>query len=144
MRFACARTRKVPHCGRAAGSKTSGSWATNHCAGPLPEPLEASGIAVIFGCTDALVCEQCFLRVSELFSCTVVRLERPQDYARDTRKYVQKAKQAVVLRAAASAWAEGVPWAEAFTIAQEALQECDAAVRRGKGGRGKGAGRGRA
>ena len=58
-----------------------------------------------------------------------------------------QAESSVVLRAAASAWADGVPWAEGPDIASRAMAGVDAVPRslprgkgRGRGGKGRGRG----
>ena len=43
------------------------------------------------------------------------RLRRPEKLAKELRDYAGRAKEAVVYRAAAAAWAEGVPFAEQGT-----------------------------
>ena len=62
-----------------------------------------------------------------------------------TAGYTKRAKVQIVHKAAAAAWAEGVPWAEALAIAEKAISsvrdECDMPVK-GRG-RGKGKGKGR-
>ena len=79
------------------------------------------------------------------------RLVRPtdKDNRAAARDYTRRAKEDIVYRAAAEAWAEGVPWAEAMEIASRALADrpaagAPAARAKGRGtGRGKGRGRGR-
>ena len=67
------------------------------------------------------------------------------------KDYSKRAKVRIVHRAAATAWVEGVPWAEALTIAGRAMANADVSMRTiqfpagGRGvakGRGKGKGKG--
>ena len=73
------------------------------------------------------------------------RLRRPEKLAKELRDYAGRAKEAVVYRAAAAAWAEGVPFAEALDITSKALQNAELRVAKGGGkntaGRGKGRGK---
>lgn len=61
---------------------------------------------------------------------------------RTVSAHVKKARESIVLRAAARAWSYGVPWAEAFEVASAADRAAGAAMppplRKGKGGKGKG------
>ena len=81
------------------------------------------------------------------------RLRNPERKAAVVKSYTAKAKIRIVHRAAASAWSQGVPWAEALKIATKALSTVDGSARKihfsakgkGKGkGKMKGAGKGKA
>lgn len=69
------------------------------------------------------------------------RLVKNRDATKANKAYLTKARRAVVLTAAARAWAHGVPWAEALRISQKAVDAAGSAMpkARAKGkGRGKG------
>lgn len=90
-----------------------------------------------------MVCKEVSLTVTVLSPVTG-RLSKCRD-GKDTRGYVAKARRSIVLNAAARAWAHGVPWAEALTIAQRAIDAAGSGMPKGhaKGrGRGKGKGKG--
>ena len=61
---------------------------------------------------------------------------------KDVSIYIRRAKASIVVDAAASAWACGVPWAEALRISQAAMDHATEAmpppIRRRAKGRGKG------
>ncbi|CAK9073043.1 Uncharacterized protein SCF082_LOCUS35839 [Durusdinium trenchii] len=68
-------------------------------------------------------------------------LVKNRDATKANKAYLTKARRAVVLTAAARAWAHGVPWAEALRISQKAVDAAGSAMpkARAKGkGRGKG------
>ena len=80
-----------------------------------------------------------------------MRLKHPDKRVAVVKDYTKRAKVRIVHRAAATAWVEGVPWAEALTIAGRAMANADGAMRKiqfpagGKGvakGRGKGKSKG--
>ena len=53
---------------------------------------------------------------------------------KEARRYVQNARTTLTIQAAANAWAHGVPWAEALTIAEGAIARASGkpkALRRG-------------
>ena len=59
--------------------------------------------------------------------------------------YVKKARMAIIHKAAATAWANGVPWAHALAVAKTAVAKGNAAVRSALATRkGKGKGKGKA
>ena len=53
----------------------------------------------------------------------LVRLVRGPSTQKDAQKYVQSARQRITLNAAATAWAQGVPWSEALNIAERAIAQ---------------------
>ena len=59
---------------------------------------------------------------------------------RDVSFYVRSARKAIIIDAAARAWANGVPWEEALSITEKAM----AAAGQGTKGKGKGKGIGKA
>ena len=61
----------------------------------------------------------CFLWVSK---SNVVRLGRGKDNKKHARHYIQSAKTRIVLRSAAIAWAEGVPWSTAVEISTKPIE----------------------
>ena len=62
---------------------------------------------------------------------------------KDVRVYIQRAKRRVVHAAAARAWACGVGYEEALSIASKAVEAGRAAVAPKGGGKGRGKGRGK-
>ena len=76
------------------------------------------------------------------------RLERASG-KKEMMIYIRNVRKRIVHQAAAKAWVLGVPWAEALSMAQRAVDAGDAVApnpfnRKGKGkGRGKGKGKGR-
>ena len=83
-----------------------------------------------------------------VFEITDSRLERASG-KKEMMIYIRNVRKRIVHQAAANAWALGVPWAEALSIAQRAVDAGDAVApnpfnRKGKEkGRGKGKGKGR-
>ena len=59
---------------------------------------------------------------------------------KDVSFYVRSARKAIIIDAAARAWAHGVPWEEALNITEKAM----AAAGQGAKGKGKGKGIGKA
>ena len=59
------------------------------------------------------------------------------------KSYTRRAKVRIVHKAAASAWAQGVPWSEALDIATNALAPVDGTPPRLRFGKGKGQGKGK-
>ena len=53
----------------------------------------------------------------------MLRLSRGPDDNKNSRLYVERAKRSLVLEAAANAWSQGVPWAEALSIATRAIEQ---------------------
>jgi len=51
------------------------------------------------------------------------RLVRGKSDAKDAKRCVAQAQRAIVLQAAARAWAHGVPWAESLCIAEKAISK---------------------
>ena len=75
---------------------------------------------------------------------SALRLKSPDNAKAIVADYTKKAKTKIVHQAAATAWAEGVPWAEALQIAEKAISAADATVSSLKfsaKGRGKGKGK---
>ncbi|CAE7037701.1 cofG [Symbiodinium sp. CCMP2592] len=72
---------------------------------------------------------------------TLSRLGRPKDHTKLVREYDQRAEQSIVLRSAATAWADGVPWAEALHMAGVAQERAEAASARRDRVAGKGRGK---
>lgn len=67
-----------------------------------------------------------------------LKLQRPDGARAIVESYTRRAKIKIVHKAAAQAWAEGVPWAEALQIADRAIKSADASVPSAKGkGKGK-------
>ena len=64
--------------------------------------------------------------------------------AKDARIYVRRARESIVLNAAAAAWSQGVPWAEALDIASRAIAKASPNAKARPKGRGKGRGKGKA
>lgn len=58
-----------------------------------------------------------------------MRLARGADDARLARKYVDRAKKAIIYDAASTAWSKGVPWAEALQICETAVAKASAKPR---------------
>ena len=73
------------------------------------------------------------------------RLVRGPGLAKDARIYVNRARESIVLNAAATAWSQGVPWTEALEIASKAIEKAspDAKARPKGKGRGKGKAKGK-
>ena len=57
-----------------------------------------------------------------------MRLGRGTDDAKNSRKYVENARKAITLEAAATAWSRGVPWA--LDIAEKAIEKGSAKPKR--------------
>lgn len=53
-------------------------------------------------------------------------LRGSKENKKDVDKYTQQAKEDIALQAAATAWANGVPWAEALTLVTTAINRADA------------------
>ena len=53
------------------------------------------------------------------------RIGRGADDKKNVDKYIVRAKQSIVLEAAAQAWASGVPWAEALQCAERAVDKAN-------------------
>eukprot|EP00435_Cladocopium_sp_Y103_P019339 s3014_g4.t1 len=105
-------------------------WLAGWIAGSLPayELLDVSGKPPTFCFTD------------------VCRLKHPESRVANVRAYTKKAKVRIVHRAAACAWQQGVPWAEALGIAEKALAAADGscrALRFTAKGKAKGKGKGK-
>lgn len=58
-----------------------------------------------------------------------MRLARGPDDARNAAAYAERAKRFIVLEAAATAWSNGVPWAEALDIAERAISKANPKAR---------------
>ena len=77
------------------------------------------------------------------------RLRSPENANVLVNSYTRRARVQIIHKAAAAAWAEGVPWAEALQIAEKAIKSADAKVpalkfsAKGRG-KAKGAGKGKA
>ena len=56
-----------------------------------------------------------------------MRLGRGADDRKNAKQYMERAQRAIVLQAASQAWALGVPWAEAFKVADSAVARASAA-----------------
>ena len=56
-------------------------------------------------------------------SSYMLRLSRGPGDNKNSRLYVVRAKRSMVLEAAANAWSQGVPWAEALSIATRAIEQ---------------------
>ena len=50
------------------------------------------------------------------------RLGRGKDSKKNAASYIKSAKERLVLKSAATAWAEGVPWATAVSISTRAIE----------------------
>ena len=74
-------------------------------------------------------------RLRAISSTGRLRLSRGKDTRRDSVAYVAKAKTSITLKAAATAWANGVPWAEALDIAGKAMANVAAKVKPAPRGR---------
>lgn len=55
-----------------------------------------------------------------------LRLQRGAADRKDAKRYALEAERAVVLEAAARAWKNGVPWANAISIAEGAVAKASA------------------
>ena len=53
----------------------------------------------------------------------VFRLGRGKDNKKNAERYIRSSKQRIVLRAAATAWAAGVPWGTAVTLSRRAINK---------------------
>ena len=69
-----------------------------------------------------------------------MRLIRGPALAKDARIYVNRSRKSIALTAAANAWSEGVPWAEALGIATRVIERASPKARTlpKQKGRGKG------
>ena len=75
-----------------------------------------------------------------------MRLQQPEKAMAVVKSYTKRAKVRIVHKAAAQAWAQGVPWAEAVKIADKAISGANGSVpplRFSAKGRGKGKGKGK-
>ena len=76
------------------------------------------------------------------------RLKSPDNANVLVASYTRRARVKIIHKAAAAAWSEGVPWAEALQIAERAINSADAKVpplkfsAKGRG-KAKGAGKGK-
>lgn len=60
--------------------------------------------------------------MAQLFS----RLGRGKKTKQNAAKYIQSVHERIVLKSAATAWAEGVPWGTAVSIAERAISAASA------------------
>ena len=80
-------------------------------------------------------------RLSGLSCGLSCRIARGQGQARDAAIYVNRSKRSITLTAAATAWSQGVPWAEALSIATRAIANASPKARALRKGKGKGKGK---
>ena len=75
-----------------------------------------------------------------------VRLQQPEKATAVVKSYTKRAKIKIVHKAAAQAWAQGVPWAEALQIADKAMASANGSappLKFSAKGRGRGKGKGK-
>ena len=58
-----------------------------------------------------------------------LRLVRGKDDRKQSQRYLERAKQAIVWEAAANAWSQGVPWTEALELADRAISKAEPKAR---------------
>ena len=73
---------------------------------------------------------------------TWFRLKGPESKLKLVKSYTKRAKVRIAHRAAAAAWAQGVPWGEALSLATSAMAAADGAPPKLRLGKSKGKGRG--